>query len=247
MRLRLAALAAALLLAGAGVATAASDDDCLLHCPTHRGSFGSPEPDKECVLRCLSGGPSTPSENVQPPRFSKSWDESAALKTQREALETLLERIPDKRFRDWAKRSVLFERASQGDSPTIGVQPGKLTIYDTFWKLKDADQMNTLLFELGKVLWFERINPGPPEARPPKQIEFETLYWQHQATIEAMKSARFQGKNLASLGDSDMQSWFAYACRAMALDLGPPPIAAKDWAATRASTDRFISELLAAR
>jgi hypothetical protein len=234
-----------------GLVRAASDDDCIFHCPTRPGAFGSPEPDKECVLRCLRDQPTPPRQRIQippvsvPVRFTAAWSGNRALEEQRRALADLLDRIPDQRFRLWAKRSVSFDRVSQGQSPRAGVRPGMLIIYDTFWEQSPASQMNTLVFELGKALWFERVNPGPREARPPREIEFENLYREHQPAIEEMKFAAWRGENLGKLGDQDLQSWFAYACRVVVMNLNPPAPAPNGWSDARASLEQFIGKLLA--
>jgi hypothetical protein len=199
---------------------------------------------------------------MQQPRFppslrlSDAWNADDRFRLERGPLERLVERIPDQAFKRWIRRSVTFDRVSRPRSPRAGVRPGMLIIYDSFWEQTAAGQMNVLTFELAKALWFERINPGPRESRPAREIEFEALFRAHQRTIEAMKFASWGGENLGHLSDQDLQSWFAYACRVAVFDLAPPVPAPgaysreqwrqieRDWRTTRAAVREFVTKIL---
>jgi hypothetical protein len=169
-------------------------------------------------------------------RYAGSWEPAL----QRD-LERALRGIPDEWFRRWASSSVVFTRGMRGmlDSP-LAAAPGVINIYDPFAALDTVARRDLLAFELGKVLWFARINPGPREAQTQRRREFEALYRRHARTIEAM---RFGG-----LVDDDVESKFAYACRVLVLNLQPaqqppPGYSAEQWADVRGDWERTRSEM----
>jgi len=228
---------------------AAALADCLSSCPTRKGAFGSPEVDRACALKCLQEDDAAPPPKAQPaakpkPRAPKTWEE------QRRDLQAMIEAIPDARFRAWVNANVQIVHGDVGAGPfVLGVTPGKLTVYDSFWD-KDftaQDRQNVLLFELAKLLWFARVNPGPREVKTAREREFEDkVYWPHQATIEAMRF-EWRGQDLGFLTDRDMQSWFSYALRALIYKMPPPaspPQVRADWPAALAEVRAFYAALL---
>lgn len=247
---------------------ALADDDCIFRCPSRPGMFGSPEPDKNCVMQCLrdeetlSGDKGRAVPKTSTPvslRFTEAWNENEALQRQRGALERLVNGIPNETFKSWVRRNIVFDRVSRGSTDfKAGISPGLLRIYDPFWDraFNDSGRINVLTFELGKALWFDRINPGPREARPPRMLEFERIIDRHKRTIEAMKFAAFRGEDLANLTDLDLQSQFAYACRVEVLDLAPPATTPlgysqeawasirRDWQLARQEMGRYLVAVL---
>ena len=243
-------------------AYAAAGDDCLSSCPTRKGPFGQPEVDRNCVLRCLQAEEQAPGTEPRPD-FSVGAQPSLrfggnSFQSDRQALlKSLVNSIPDRSFRTWVPANVVFERGAVGENPwRAGVRPGRLTIYDSFWQLKRPAQESLLAFELAKALWFDRVNPGPREARPPREVEFEAIYRRHQDTLEAMRFAAWHNEDLSELTDRDTQSWFAYACRAAMFDLpapSQPPRAyspaeweaiRRDWQPAKLELRRYMSSLL---
>lgn len=255
-------LAFAFLLPALGAASAYASDDCLRACPTRAGPFGHRELDRECVKRCLIGGemPSaTKSESKSPEkaapraatfRFTSSWDADPRLRDQRASMEQLLNQLPNDMFRQWLKRNVTIDRLSPSPGrPTLGVVPGTLRVYDAFWlpKFDSHKQTSVLSFELGKLLWFDRINRdgnGPPRSQ--MQAEFERLYLRHQGAMNSMRHALYEGNDLGRLGDNDMQSMFSYGLRVVLLNLPPPaqlPPGEK-WQEARSELRQFVAGLL---
>jgi len=251
------------------IAAALADDDCLLHCPTRPGPFGQPERDRDCVLRCLQseGLPQSPPPSqgridskpapASTLRFSAAWNATAAFQKQRLVVEQLVNAIPDEVFKAWVSRHVVFDRVSRGPTDwRAGIRPGVLVLYDPFGDLNPNAQVSVLTFELGKALWFARINPGAREERPPLVLEFEALFRRHQSSIQAMQFASWHGENLGDLTDRDLQSSFAYACRAALFNLEPPSPApagyspedwkriVRDWRGAQADVKRYLAKVL---
>lgn len=224
-------------------------EDCLSRCPKHRGAFGQLETDRNCALRCLHE-----EDQAQPTRarFVGAWP--AADK--QAVIQSLVDAIPDRVFKAWVIGNVVFAyEPSGGLSWRAGVRPGRLTIYDSFWRLQRPAQESILAFELAKALWFERINPGPREARTAREVEFEGIYRRHRRAIEAMRLATWRGAHLGDLTDRDMQSWFSYAHRTAIFNLDPPPsrpasysaeewtLVRRDWNAARQVVREYASSL----
>lgn len=209
---------------------------CLAACPA--GSF---EIGKKVRIE---GGKKITERQCMPVSYAKNWD-----REQQRIIEGDLTSIPDESFKRWVNGNVVFERISRGmlDSP-VTASPGVIRVYDPYVTLKDARRKDLLVFELGKVLWFERINPGPREAQTKRTREFEALYQRHERTIYAMQLS-------LGLVDNDPQSQFAYACRVEVLNQEPPEKPPgnysnkewadiqSDWVQTRNEVRGFLGEL----
>ena len=182
-------------------------------------------------------------------RYTGAWDASDTLKQQRRSIDRLVDNIPDHAFKAWVKRNVIFDRVSRPQTPRLGVVPGRIIVYDSFWDRDQipAAQINLLIFELGKALWFDKINSGPREARTPNEMEFNALFRQHERDIEATKFASGRGENLGHLSDRDPQSWFAYACRAVVFNLDPPSSATSGWRKSKLAVKEFLLKIIAER
>jgi hypothetical protein len=235
-------------------------DDCLAKCPTRKGPFGQPEVDRNCALTCLqqeerppAAKPAGAVSDAPRLRFIGSWPD----KDKQALIENLLAANPDRQFKAWAAANVAFEyRRTSGISWRAGARPGHITIYDVFWQSQRPEQESILAFELAKVLWFERINPGPREARTAREIEFEQIYRRYQKPISAMRFAAWRGADLGDLTDQDTQSWFSYAARVAMFNLPAPARAPrpysdadwntvrKEWDAARAKVREYLASLL---
>lgn len=178
--------------------------------------------------------------------YTSAWEASAALKEERRVIEGLVNDIPHTAFRRWIQGNVVFDRVPRAKSFRLGVVPGKLTVYDSFWDsdVTPAARMNLLVFELAKVLWFQRVNAGPREQGTPKSLAFESLYLRYQRDIDAAKFAKWRGEDLGYVWDNDRQAQFSYACRAAILNVNAPPRETKDWASMQREIRAFLQQLL---
>jgi len=231
---------------------AAALADCLSSCPTRKGAFGSPEVDRACALKCLQEDDAAPPPKAQPAAKPKPRAAEWPADWQQQ-IRRMIGKVPDPAFRDWAAANVELVRRDLGEgSWTLGVVPGKLIVYKSFWdpQLDEDDRQNVLVFELAKLLWFARVNAGPREVKTAREREFEAIYWRHPAAIEATRLAAWgegERRSLGYLTDRDMQSWFSYALRAVIYRLAPPPGPASvraDWQAALAEVRAFYAALL---
>jgi hypothetical protein len=185
---------------------------------------------------------------------------------EKDVIERLVNGFPDEAVYDtgnlpvgralkrWIHAHVEFERVSLAGGSVLGVVPGRVKVPDVFFSLRaddqNAAQSNVLLFELGKVLWWQINGDDAHVAQTQTAGDFQKLVDQHSAAMDAMNLA---GRNLERLGDygGDMQSRFAYAVRVGVLNLGPPngasAKAAADWGKACKAMQKYLLSIPALR
>lgn len=196
--------------------------------------------------------------------FSPGW----AAGSEKETVQGILRSIRNVPARQWIVTSVKFERASgpsrlpRGLSDVAaGVRPGVVVLSDPFFAADAAYQQNILIFELGKAIWFGKVNSGPREEPTVRQQQFESLFQRHGAAIGALRFAS-NGQNLDFLTDTnargDLQSLFALSFRALVLELNlpaanPDPTSysssdwqaiRREWSGSRAEVARYLQEIM---
>lgn len=161
--------------------------------------------------------------------LKRGFDTHDRSGSEKETLKRALRDIGNGPPEKWILENVSFDRVSRGPNDvSAGVRPGTVTLYDPFFaEAASAEyQENVLIFELGKAVWFGRINSGPREEPTRMQQEFSGLVQKHAAVVAALKYASLRGEDLSALTDTDaggdLQSQFAAAFRVVLLGLDLP-------------------------
>lgn len=220
---------------------------CLSRCPRVPDLMGSTKPDPACVRKCLMSG------TASPIRFTTSWDATPVRQLNKAVIEDLVGNFDSSDaglaefLKDWMIENVTFNRVSTRSSPLIRVPEmraglDKLEFEDRFFTATDARRMNLLTFELAKVIWIRLDESERGNA-------IRRLVASHGGLFLELKHARHGGENLSDIADGgDAPSTFAYAVRAIVLDLQPAsPQRAADWKKVKAQLESAIRGYLAAK
>jgi hypothetical protein len=171
-------------------------------------------------------------EVSRPLRITSAWEATPERREEHRKLASVMANmVDDKRdsvseaFKRWTAASVVFDRISRSSSPglggpPLGVVPGQINVYDSFWFRRD--QVSVFTFEAGKALWFSINLNDAQVAVTPIGKQFDSRIRKYWSAVIAMKHAPLRGYDLAELDDRDIQSNFAYVVRAIVLDLNPP-------------------------
>lgn len=210
--------------------------------------------------RCVAGKGCFVQVSLRP---DSTWG-SAQRKSELQVLRDLLTEIPDKQgtlkvgeaFKRFVDSDVTLVRVSRPSSPRIeepvlGVTPGVLDVRDAFFRMASkTEQTNVLTFELAKVLWYKINGTDTSNARTEAGQKFVALLNEHRSamSVGTLKAAALDQKELATLGDSDLQSQFSYAARVALLDLAAPagasPAASGDWVSARNAMRQYMMSIL---
>jgi hypothetical protein len=161
--------------------------------------------------------------------FQRGADSTGLIRSERETVQSILRHLPNGTPKKWVLENVNFDRGSRGSTDfAAGVRPGTVRLYDPFFAARAGAQYqeNILIFEIGKAVWFGKVNPGPREQSTRRQERFSNIVQKHAAVVGALGYASLRGEDLSALTDTDargdLQSQFALAFRVVLLGLDLP-------------------------